>query len=192
MTKVVAFNGSPHQNGNTYNSLKLVCDALEKQGIHTEIVQVGGKLFQGCIDCGHCKNVKDQKCALDKDEMNDYIAKAIAADGILIGSPVYFGNMTPETKALIDRVGRVTRSNGFLLKNKVGAAVVAARRAGSNFTFAGINLLFTISQMVVASSSYWNFTMAAAQGDWEQDTEAQATMQTLGDNMSFLLKKLEA
>ncbi len=188
--KVIAFNGSPKKEGNTYNSLKLVCDELNAQGIETEIVQIGGKLLHGCIDCGHCKTTKDKKCGITKDDMNSFIAKAIEADGILVGSPVYFGNLTTETKALIDRMGRVTRSNGFLLKNKVGSAVVAMRRAGSNFTFAAINYLFTISEMVVASSSYWNVIVAGGEGDWQKDTEGQGTMKDLGENMAFLLKKL--
>ncbi|MEA5001985.1 MAG: flavodoxin family protein [Christensenella sp.] len=187
--KVVAFNGSPRRDGNTYHSLKMVCDELNARGVDTQIVQVGGNLLYGCIDCRGCMRVHNNKCAIEKDKMNDFIAAAGAADGILIGSPVYFGNVTTETKALIDRLGRVTRENGFTLKNKPGAAVVTARRAGSNFTMAAINYLFTINQMPVVSSSYWNFTMACEKDEWKNDEEAAGTLKTLGENMAFMLDK---
>ncbi|WP_066648531.1 flavodoxin family protein [Christensenella timonensis] len=187
---VVAFNGSPRRDGNTYHSLKMVCDELDARGIDTQIVQVGGNLLYGCLDCKECMRVHNNKCAIEKDKMNDFIAAANAADGILIGSPVYFGSMTTETKALIDRLGRITRENGFTLKNKPGAAVVTARRAGSNFTMAAINYLFTINQMPIVSSTYWNFTMAYEKGEWQKDEEAARTLKTLGENMAFMLGKL--
>ncbi len=185
--KVVAFNGSPRKDGNTYHSLKMVCDELNAHGIDTHIVQVGGNLLYGCLDCRVCMHVHNNKCAIEKDKMNDFIAAANEADGILIGSPVYFGSMTTETKALIDRLGRITRENGYTLKNKPAAAVVAARRAGSNFTMAAINYLFTINQMPIVSSSYWNFTMACEKDEWKEDTEAAGTLKTLGENMAYML-----
>jgi multimeric flavodoxin WrbA len=187
--KVVAFNGSPHKNGNTAGSLKIVLAELEAEGIKTEFVQLGGNKVSGCIDCGYCKTHKDLKCAVKDDVINDCIAKMAEADGIIIGSPVYFGNVTTEVKALIDRGGRVTRSADFALRRKVGAAVVAVRRAGSNMTYAAINLLFGISEMIVAHSSYWNMTLSRDAGDFEKDAEGIATFQTLGRNMAWLLKK---
>lgn len=190
--KVVAFNGSPRSGGNTYHALDTVCRTLHAEGIETEIIQVGGQLLHGCADCGYCARVQDRTCAFRDDSMNSFIEAAVEADGILIGSPVYFSNITPETKALIDRVGRVTRRNGGLLKRKVGAAVVAVRRAGSNVAFSAINYLFGISEMITVGSSYWNMTLALELGDWEKDEEGVQTFETLGGNMAWLLKKMDA
>lgn len=187
--KVVAFNGSPRKNGNTMGSIQIVLKQLEEQGIETEVVQLGGNRVSGCIDCGYCRTHKDMKCAIKDDIMNDCIAKMAEADGIIIGSPVYFGNVTTEVKALIDRGGRVTRNNGSALRRKVGAAVIAVRRAGSNFTYAAINFLFGISEMVVAHSSYWNMTLSRDVGDLQKDDEGMATFETLGKNMAWLLDK---
>jgi len=190
--KVVAFNGSPRPNGNTYAALKTVLEKLEKQGIETEIIQVGGKRLWGCIDCGKCRLNHNKRCAVDSDEMNFFISKMYEADGILIGSPVYFGNVTTETKALIDRAGYVSGSNGGLLKHKVGAAVVCARRAGSNFTYAAINFFFGITEMIIPGSSYWNMTLSRDIGDYSHDAEGVKTFEVLGENMAYLLKKLNA
>ena len=188
--KVVAFNGSPRPNGNTSAAIRTVLARLEHEGIETEFVQLGGKRLSGCISCGRCRLNRDKRCAVDDDEMNELIGKMFAADGILIGSPVYFGNVTPEVKALIDRAGYVSGANGGLLKRKVGAAVVAGRRAGTNFTFAAINFFFGIAEMIVPNSSYWNMTLSRDLGDFKRDAEGIRTMETLGDNMAWLLKKL--
>ena len=188
--KVVAFNGSPRPNGNTSEAIRTVLARLEREGIETEFVQLGGKRLSGCINCGQCRLNRDRRCAVDNDGMNELIGKMFAADGILIGSPVYFGNVTPEVKALIDRAGYVSGANGGLLKRKAGAAVVSARRAGANFTFAAINFFFGITEMIVPSSSYWNMTLSRDLGDFRRDAEGVRTMETLGDNMAWLLKKL--
>lgn len=187
--KVVAFNGSPRKNGNTAGSIKIVLAELKKEGIETELVQLGGNRVSGCIDCGYCKAHRDLICAVKDDIINECIAKMAEADGIIIGSPVYFGNVTTEVKALIDRAGRVTRSADFALRRKVGAAVVAARRAGTNMTYAAINLLFGISEMITAHSNYWNMTLSRDIGDLEKDAEGIGTFETLGRNMAWLLKK---
>ena len=187
--KVVAFNGSPLKKGNTYDSIQVVLKQLEAQGIETELVQLGGNRVSGCIDCGYCKTHKDMTCAVRDDVINACIAKMAGADGIIIGSPVYFGNVTTEVKALIDRSGRVTRNNGMALRRKVGAAVVAVRRAGSNFTYAAINFLFGNSEMIVAHSSYWNMTLSLMPGDLKKDPEGIETFETLGKNMAWLLNK---
>ena len=185
--KVVAFNGSPRAKGNTYQSLLIVLEQLEKEGIETEIIQLGGLTLSGCRACGGCRQSKEPRCVQQDDGMNEFIRKILEADGVIIGSPVYFGNVTPEVKALIDRVGYTT---GSLLKNKVGAAVVAVRRAGSNFTYAAINFFFGIKQMIIPTSSYWNMTLARAEGDVQQDEEGKKTFVTLGENMVWLLKKV--
>jgi len=122
--------------------------------------------------------------------INQCIEKMMAAQGIIIGSPTYFADLTPETKALIDRAGFVAMANGCLFKRKVGAAVVAVRRAGAIHVFDSINHLFLISQMIVAGSSYWNLGMGLAEKDVERDGEGLATMRTLGQNMGWLLKKI--
>jgi multimeric flavodoxin WrbA len=188
--KVVAFNGSPRKDGNTATLIKHVLAELEKEGIKTETVQIGGKIIHGCTACGKCVENKDRKCVIGKDIVNDCIEKMLEANGIILASPTYFADLTPELKALIDRSGFVAGANGGLLKNKVGAAVVAVRRAGSIHAFDSINHLFTISQMIIPGSSYWNIGMGLAEGDVENDEEGIRTMQTLGQNMAWLLKKL--
>jgi len=187
---VVALNGSPKPNGNTAQSLKIVLQELEKEGIQTELLQLGGKPIFGCKVCGKCAQSKDRSCPGHDDELNPILQRVFEADGILIGSPSYFSNMTPEVKAFIDRCGIVNGANGRLLTRKVGAAVVAARRAGTNFVFSSINLFFGITEMITVGSSYWNMTLAHKPGNVQQDEEGIRTFQTLGKNMAWLLKKI--
>lgn len=190
--KVVAFNGSPRVNGNTAQSLKIVLTELEKEGIETEIVQLGGRKVFGCLACGKCRENKDNRCARKDDEMNIFIQKMEEADGIIIGSPTYFSNVSTEVKALIDRCGFVAKSNGgTLLKGKVGASVVSVRRAGSTFTYSAINFFFGIAEMIICSSNYWNMTLALNPGDVQKDAEGVQTFQVLGKNMAELLKKVK-
>ena len=188
--KVVAFNGSPRKEGNTSALIKHVLAELEKEGIDTEIVQIGGKSIHGCIACRKCYENADRKCVIDKDMVNECIEKMFEADGIILASPTYFADLTPELKALIDRAGFVAKANNEMFRYKVGAAVVAVRRAGSIHVFDSINHFFTISQMIIPGSSYWNMGIGLAEGDVEKDEEGIQTMQTLGQNMAWLLKKL--
>lgn len=190
--KVVAFNGSPRKNGNTATLVRYVLAEIEKEGIETETVHIGGKSIHGCTACMKCFENKDRKCVIDNDIVNECIEKMVEADGIILASPTYFADLTPELKALIDRAGFVAGVNGGLFKRKVGAAVVAVRRAGSIHAFDSINHLFTITQMIIPGSSYWNMGMGRAEGDVEKDEEGIGTMQTLGQNMAWLLKKLNA
>jgi len=190
--KVVAFNGSPRKEGNTSVLIKHVLAELEKEGIETEVVQVGGKRIHGCTACGKCYEKMDRKCVNDKDIINECIEKMLEADGIILASPTYFADLTPELKAVIDRAGFVAKANSEMFRHKVGAAVVAVRRAGSIHVFDSINHFFTISQMIIPGSSYWNMGMGLAEGDVEKDEEGIQTMQTLGQNMAWLLKKLNA
>ena len=187
--KVIAFNGSPRRDGNTATLLAAVLRELESQGIETELVHLIGPLA-GCKACFKCKEMKNGRCIQDKDMINQCIQKMAAADGIIIGSPTYFADLTPETKALIDRAGFVAMANGYMFKRKVGAAVVAVRRAGAIHVFDSINHLFLISQMIIAGSSYWNIGMGLEERDVERDQEGLATMRTLGQNMGWLLKKI--
>lgn len=188
--KVVAFNGSPRRNGNTVILLNEIFKILEKEGIETELIQLGNKQVHGCTACGKCKEIQDGKCHIKNDLLNTCIEKMEEADGILIGSPVYFADVTPEVKALIDVAGYVTRANGHTLKQKVGAAVVAVRRGGALHTFETINNFFLINQMIVPGSSYWNFAFGRNPGDVLNDEEGIQTIRTLGENMAWLIKKI--
>ncbi|AAM31278.1 flavodoxin family protein [Methanosarcina mazei] len=188
--KVVAFNGSPRKEGNTASLIKHVLAELDKEGIETEIVQIGGKSVHGCTACSKCFENRDRRCVIDNDIVNECIEKMLEADGIILASPTYFADLTPELKALIDRAGFVAKANSEMFRYKVGAAVVAVRRAGSIHVFDSINHFFTISQMIIPGSSYWNMGIGRAEGDVEKDDEGIRTMQILGQNMAWLLKKL--
>jgi multimeric flavodoxin WrbA len=188
--KVVAFNGSPRKDGNTATLLGIVLKELDDLGIETELVHLKGPL-SGCIACNKCYEKKDGKCALDKDILNECIEKMSGADGIILGSPTYFADLTPELKALIDRAGFVGKANGDMFKRKVGAAVVAVRRAGAIHVFDSINHFFLINQMIIAGSSYWNIGMGLHEKDVEKDAEGIEIMRTLGQNMGWLMKKIK-
>ena len=190
--KVVAINGSARKDGNTALLIRRVFSVLEDEGIETELIQLAGEQVHGCMACGNCRKIKNKQCKIVYDNVNLYIEKMAAADGIILGSPTYFSMMTSEMKALIDRVGFVSRSNGDLFKRKVGVAVVAVRRAGGIPTFDAINHFFLINQMIVPGSSYWNVGIGLNKGDVEKDEEGLKTMDDLGKNMAWLIKKLKA
>jgi multimeric flavodoxin WrbA len=189
--KVIAFNGSARKDGNTALLIKLVLQTLEAEGIKTELIQLAGEPIRGCNACRTCYTTKNKRCIIEDDNVNAYIQKMLKADGIILGSPVYFSMMSPEMKALIDRAGYVARANKDMFKRKVGAAVVAVRRAGAMPTFDAINHFFLISQMIVPGSSYWNIGIGHKKGDVEGDEEGMEIMETLGRNMAWLLKKLK-
>lgn len=188
--KVVAFNGSPRRKGNTEILIGEIFKILNAEGIETEMIQLGNKPVHGCTACGQCKEIQNSKCHIKNDHLNYCIEKMIEADGIIIGSPVYFADVTPEVKALIDVAGYVTRANGHLLKRKVGAGVIAVRRGGALHAFETINNFFLISQMIVPGSSYWNFAIGRDPGDVLNDAEGMQTIKALGENMAWLLKKI--
>ena len=189
--KVVAFNGSPRPNGNTAQGIRIVFGELQKEGIETEFVQLGGRKVFGCLACGKCWETKNNRCIRQDDEMNGFIQKMQEADGIIIGSPTYFSNVSTEVKALIDRAGFVTKANGGdLLRGKVGASVISVRRAGSTFVYSAINFFFGIAEMIIPSSSYWNMTLSLEPGDVQKDEEGIDTFKTLGKNMARLLKQV--
>ena len=190
--KVVAFNGSGRKNGNTALLMRRLLGVLEAEGIETELIQLAGEHIHGCNACRICFSTRNNRCIIEDDNVNAYIQKMIEADGIVLGSPVYFSMMSPELKALIDRAGYVALANDYIFKRKVGAAVVAVRRAGAIPTFDAINHFFLISQMIIPASSYWNVGVGRKKGDVENDEEGMQTMETLGKNMAWLIKKLKA
>lgn len=188
--KVIAFNGSPRKEGNTAILLRCVLEELANEGISVDFFQLGGVFIKPCRACYQCFERKDRRCSVGDDIANRCIEKMEAADGILLGSPTYFTDVTAEVKALIDRAGLVAKANGDMFKRKVGAAVVAVRRAGSTHAFDSINHLFLISQMIVPGSLYWNMGFGLEKGDVTRDEEGIRTMKILGQNMAWLLKKI--
>jgi multimeric flavodoxin WrbA len=190
--KVVAFNCSARKDGNTAILLNTVIAELSKEGIETELVQMAGQSIQGCIACYKCFKKKDGTCAVEKDLFNECFQKIKDADGILLGSPTYFADVSSSMRALIERAGFVSRANNYLLKGKVGAGVVAVRRAGSIQALTSLNLFFLYNQMVVPGSSYWNMAIGMNPGDVQKDNEGMQTMVDLGKNMAWLMNKLNA
>ncbi len=190
--KVVAFNGSARKDGNTAILVRRVFAELEKEGIETELVQFAGQTIRGCTACRQCFKYKNQRCAVEGDLVNECIAKMVAADGVILASPTYFADVSAEMKALIDRAGYVAKANDELFRRKVGAAVIAVRRGGEIHAFDSMNHFFLISQMVIPGSCYWNMGFGLNKGEVEQDEEGTRTMQILGQNMAWLLKKINA
>lgn len=187
---VVAINGSPKEKGNTYHALKIVTNELETQGISTEIIHIGNKNIRGCICCGACSGNQNEKCAID-DEVNTIIQKMKSADGIILGSPVYYASIAGTMKCFIDRAFYVSGANGNLFRHKVGASVVAVRRSGEMATFDHLNHYFTIAEMFLASSNYWNVIHGRTPGEALKDEEGVQTMRVLGKNMAYLIKQIK-
>jgi multimeric flavodoxin WrbA len=188
--KVVAFNGSARRGGNTAILLGHVLGELREEGIETELVEMSGATIHGCLACRKCSTRKNHRCSQENDMGNVYIEKMEAADGILLGSPTYVTDVSPEIKALIDRACLVSGANGGMFRRKVGAAVVAVRRAGAIHAFDTLNHFFLITEMIVPGSTYWNIAIGREIGEVEKDEEGIRTMQNLGRNMAWLLKKL--
>jgi len=190
--KVIAFNGSPRKNGNTSILIERVFHELNKEAIETESVYVGRKQIQGCLACMKCAENLDGHCVQKKDLVNECIDKINEADGVILGSPVYCAGLSGQLKSFIDRVSLTAAVNNSMFKRKVGASVVAARRAGGVFTFNCLNNFFTIMQMMVVGSSYWNMGYGMGEGEVKQDEEGLQTMRNLGRNMAWLIKSVEA
>jgi multimeric flavodoxin WrbA len=191
MMKVIAFNGSARKDGNTALLIKRAFEELKKENIETELIQLSGEKLQGCIACRKCFSTKNKRCAVTDDSINNYIQKMLEADGIILGSPTYFADCTILIKALIERAGMVARANDHMFKRKIGAAVIAVRRAGAIHAFDSINHFFTISQMITVGSSYWNIGIGREIGEASKDEEGLDTMATLGKNMAWLLNKVK-
>lgn len=185
--KVLLLNGSPNADGCTNTALREVADALEKNGIETELVHLGKKPVRGCIACGQCRKLG--KCVFDDDVANAWLAKMQAADGIVIGSPVYYASPNGAFVAVLDRV---FFSGGRSLAHKPAAAVVSARRAGTTASLDMLNKYFLISQMPVVSARYWNMVHGNTPDEVRQDAEGLGVMRDVGENMAWMLRCIEA
>jgi multimeric flavodoxin WrbA len=186
--KVVAFNGSPREGGNTEQMIERVFGVLRQEGIECERIDIAHQALRGCTGCWGCAK-NGGRCVID-DDLNGWFAKAKEADGLIIGSPTYFANVSAETKALLDRMGILGRRTGAFIRKPL-AAVVAVRRAGAVIAFDAINHMGQINQMFIVGSTYWNFAIGREKGEVLEDQEGMANMQNLGENMAWLLKKLK-
>ncbi len=185
--KVIAFNGSPHQKGNTFQAIKIVTDELEKGSVETEIVTVGNKKNSGCLACNHCLKTRDEKCIIRDDSVNDWIQKMKLSDGIILGSPVHYASMSGNMKSFLDRAFYVAGMNGNLFRHKVGASLVAVRRSGDLPTFNEMNNFLNYSEMMIPTSNCWNIIHGTKPGEILQDEEGVQIMRVLGKNMAICL-----
>jgi multimeric flavodoxin WrbA len=184
--KVLLVNGSPNKDGCTFTALTEVAGALQKNGVETEIFHIGRKPVHGCIGCGRCAEI--DRCTFDDDVCNEMAAKMTAADGIVIGSPVYYAGPNGALCALLDRV---FYSNSHKLANKPATAVVSCRRGGSTAAFDRLNKYFTISRMPVVTSQYWNMVHGLTPEDVRKDHEGMQIMRILGNDMAWMLKSIK-
>jgi len=189
--KVVAINGSPKVQGNTAQAIGIVTRELENEGIDTEVIHVGNKLVRGCLACGQCVKLKNRQCVINGDDVNLWIEKMQQADGIILGSPVYFSAISGTMKCFLDRAFYVSSSNGGLFNRKIGAAVVAVRRSGGIPAFNQLNSYLNYAEMLMPTSNYWNVIHGAKPGEVHQDEEGVQIMRVLGKNMAWLLKLVE-
>lgn len=187
----LAINGSPRKGGNTETLLDHALEPLNAAGWETERIQVGARKIRGCIACYKCFENKNGRCAVDKDIFNDVMAKMIAADALILGSPTYFTDVSAELKALLDRSGLVALANDRIFRGKIGAAVVAVRRGGATHVFDTINHMFMMSQMIVPGSTYWNMGMGLEKGEVKQDAEGLNNMLNLGETIAWLGKVMQ-
>jgi multimeric flavodoxin WrbA len=188
--KVIAFNGSARKDGNTALLVREVFQNLEQEGFETELVQLSGLKLKACLACYRCTENKNKHCSIEDDDLNLCIDKMLGANGILLASPTYIGDVTSTMKALMDRAGMVSRANENMLRRKVGAAVSVATWAGAIHTFDSLNHFFLLGEMIVVGSSNWNLGFGREEGQVLQDQKSLETMRTLGRNMAWLLKQL--
>ncbi len=186
--KVAVINGSPKPNGNTAIALNAVCAVLEKEGIACERIEIGNAALHGCSSCGYCGREQNRRCVFNDDMLNSVLETLFSADGLLIGSPVYYAGINGALKSLLDRAFFIASANGSLFRHKVGAGVVAVRRGGEVPAWDQINKYFTISEMFVPSGHYWNMVFGTSPGEATQDGEGMQCMKILGANMAWLLK----
>ena len=189
--QVLAFNGSPKAEGNTFHALKMVAHELENEGIATQIIHVGDKAIRGCVACNQCRANRNEQCVLPGDEVNEWLQKMKRADGILLGSPVHYAGVGATMKCFLDRAFYVSGANGGMLRHKVGAGLVAVRRSGGLPAFQQLNNYLCYAEMLLPTANYWNVIHGAAPGEVAQDVEGLQIMRLLGKNMAYLLKLVE-
>lgn len=189
--KVVTINGSPKRSGNTAFALDTVSGVLRGAGIETSRIEMGTAAIHGCIACGRCAREQDRRCVFDDDLVNRHMDELLEADGIIVGSPVYYAGINGTLKCFLDRVFFVAGQGGGLFRHKVGAAVVAVRRGGEVAAFDQLIKYFTISEMYVPSGTYWNMVFGAQPGEAAGDPEGVQNMQRLGENMAWLMHAME-
>lgn len=182
----IAINGSPRKGGNTELLLKAVLKELDSAGWETELVKIGGTSIRGCTACEKCFESKDNRCAIKKDKFNDFYAKMLKADAIILGSPTYFAAVSADLKALIERAGFVAYANNHAFSGKIGAAVVAVRRGGATHAYDTINHMYQMSRMIIPGSTYWNMGYGLEKGDVREDDEGLANMRHLGKSIDWL------
>ena len=183
--KVLLINGSPRANGNTNRMLQEAASQLQKNGIDTEIVQIGTKAVRGCIACGQCSN---GRCVFDDDICNSFIAKMEQSDGLIVGSPVYYGVPTGQIISLIQRMAY---AGGSALRGKPVSAVTVCRRGGATAAFQTLQMPFQMLNMPIVTSQYWNIGYGLTPGQIEQDAEGLQTMRTMADNMAYMLHQFQ-
>ncbi len=188
--KALLVNGSPRRNGNTDMMLDALREHLENGGAVVERFQLGGEALRGCAACGECGRRLDRRCAIDEDVMNALIEKMIDSHAVVIGTPTYFGNVSTEVKALIDRAGLVGMVNRRMFRRKIGAAVVAVRRAGSVEAFHAVNNFFHLNQMIIPGSGYWTVGYGLRPGEVAGDSEGLSTLGALAANILWLGEKI--
>ena len=188
--KVLGINCSPRKGGNTELLIKEVFKALENEGIKTEFFQLGGKKVNGCIACMKCRKKQDGRCHQKNEVINECIVRMLKADAIIIGSPVYNADISGYAKAFMEVSSYALGASGSPLKHKIGAGVVAVRRAGAIHSFDSINHFFLVNEMIIPGSSYWNIGIGREKGEVLKDEEGMKTMRVLGENMAWLLKKV--
>ena len=188
--KVLGINGSPREGGNTEILMRTVFGELEAAGVETELVRIGGRPFRGCVACRRCFENRDRRCVLEGDPLNELVAKMAEADGILLGSPVYYTDVTSEMKGFLDRAGLVSGANGGLFRRKAGAAVLAVRRGGATHAFDTLNHWLHMMQTDLVGACYWNMGYGMKPGDVAEDQEGMENMRVLGRNMAWLLDRI--
>lgn len=188
--KVIAVNGSTKRNGNTSIIIGAIFSELRKSGIETELIDLANAKISGCIGCGNCFKSKDNKCTFKNDIVNECIEKMSEADGIILGSPVYFADVTANMKALLERIGMVSSANGDLFKHKIGASVVAVRRGAATRAFDTMNYFLHCMQMYLVGGTYWNMVYGKEVGEVLNDIEGMKNMESIGENMAWLLNKI--
>jgi multimeric flavodoxin WrbA len=189
--KIIAINGSPKKEGNTFHALGIVTGPLKEAGFEVEVLHIGGQTIKGCTACGMCAKNKNERCVIETDSVNEWIQKIKSADALLIGSPVHYSGISAGTKAFLDRAFYVAGANGNFFRHKIGAGLVAVRRSGGTAALDQLYKYLLYSEMLLPTSNYWAVIHGAMPGEVLQDAEGVQILETLGKNMAWLLNLVE-